>query len=49
MPELKAKKIEHAFPINENDRVVPNTFHMEKLGLRILDAQVVIILSASEG
>ena len=33
MPELKAKKIEikkigwHAFPINENDRVVPNTFH----------------------
>ena len=33
MPELKAKKIEikhfgwHAFPVNENDRVVPNTFH----------------------
>ena len=33
MPELKAKKIEikhfgwHAFPVNENDRVVPNNFH----------------------
>ena len=33
MPELKAKKIEikhfgwHAFPVKENYRVVPNTFH----------------------
>ena len=33
MPELKAKKVEikhlgwHAFPVNEKDRVVLNTFH----------------------